>query len=106
MTELPCAGSRRSGLSTVSDVIDSGGGFNVYWRLDEEYEAADQIEAINVQIRDFCYADDCFNIDRIMRLPGTVNCLRKDKSVRAAGGSLTTMGTWRWARLCLAWLWS
>lgn len=56
-----------------SFVIDSGGGLNAYWRLDDPCENLASIEGINLQVRDYFGADACQNIDRVMRVPGTIN---------------------------------
>lgn len=68
-----------------SVVIDSGGGIQAFWRLNQEYETkgnAERIEYIESRNRklalDFS-GDNCFNIDRIMRLPGTINVPNKSK---------------------------
>jgi hypothetical protein len=62
-----------------SFVIDSGGGFQGFWLLDQEYETqgsmdkAAELEGYNRQIAVQLGGDHCHNIDRIMRLPGTLN---------------------------------
>ena len=60
-----------------SFVIDSGGGMQVFWKLDEpiEADAASQnhVEDIGRAIAHALKADAVQNIDRIMRLPGTTN---------------------------------
>jgi hypothetical protein len=73
------------GLPPATAVVDSGGGFGVFWRLDppvplrtgkrDPYNAAavDAVEAVNKAIEKLFGAPQCFNIDRIMRLPGTAN---------------------------------
>jgi Family of unknown function (DUF5906) len=60
-------------------IIDSGGGVQAFWRLEEpiriggDLGLAEDAKRWNIQIeRDF-QADNCHNIDRIMRLPGTIN---------------------------------
>jgi hypothetical protein len=68
-------------------MVDSGGGLNVYWCLDAPCANLESIESINQQVRDLCEADHCWNIDRIMRLPGTVNW--PDSRKRARGRSET-----------------
>ncbi|UPT53102.1 hypothetical protein [Synechococcus phage Yong-M3-232] len=68
-----------------SFVIDSGGGLNAFWRLDAPCENLASIEAINRQVQDFYGADACWNIDRIMRVPGTVNYPNKAKMLRGRG---------------------
>lgn len=65
-----------------SFIIDSGGGLQAFWRLDGSREHLDALEALNSAIRDACGGDNCQNIDRIMRLPGTVNWLDARKRVR------------------------
>lgn len=62
-----------------SFIINSGNGFQGFWLLDEEQtidgreELAVELERFNQQIALDLTADNCHNIDRIMRLPGTVN---------------------------------
>ncbi|QIG74938.1 integrase protein [Rhizobium phage RHph_I72] len=66
-------------------IIDSGGGFQGFWLLDREQttngseEKAAELEAYNLQIEVLLGADSCHNIDRIMRLPGTVNLPNEKK---------------------------
>lgn len=66
-------------------IIDSGGGFQFFWRLKEPVELhgpADvaRYEAYNRQLIHMTLADkNCFNVDRIMRLPGTINLPTKTK---------------------------
>jgi hypothetical protein len=60
-------------------IIDSGGGLQGFWRLDEglyiggNIPAAEEAEAYNQQIEVLLGGDSCHNCDRIMRLPGTIN---------------------------------
>ncbi len=62
-----------------SFVISSGGGAQAFWRLDEPFYLGGgdaQIavaEAYNRQLAADLGGDHCFNVDRVMRLPGTVN---------------------------------
>lgn len=62
-----------------SAVVDSGGGYQGFWMLDEPlYIGGDpnriaDLEAYNRQLGIVLKGDATFNIDRIMRLPGTVN---------------------------------
>jgi len=64
-----------------SIIIDSGGGFQGFWKLatsievshDEQHSNVADIEAYNNQIRTILGADATQNIDRIMRLPFTSN---------------------------------
>ena len=57
-----------------SFVIDSGNGLQAFWRLCEDHADLAEVESINRQLRDYYDADPaCWNIDRLMRLPGSVN---------------------------------
>ncbi|MAK85999.1 MAG: hypothetical protein CMK96_03410 [Pseudomonas sp.] len=69
-----------------SFVIDSGGGLNALWRLDEPCENLASIEAINQQVREyFDAAPGTWNIDRVLRVPGTVNYPNAIKRARGRG---------------------
>lgn len=54
-------------------IVFSGGGFHAYWKLTEPSQDLERLEAINKAISKELGGDNCHNIDRIMRLPGTVN---------------------------------
>lgn len=62
-----------------SAIIDSGGGYQGFWKLDEVlYVGGDSnriadLEAYNRQLGVVLGGDNTWNVDRIMRLPGTVN---------------------------------
>ncbi|MGZ9724022.1 VapE domain-containing protein [Rhizobium miluonense] len=64
-------------------VLFSGGGYHAYWRLAEASDDLVRVENINAEISKSVGGDKCHNIDRIMRLPGTVNIPNAKK--RAAG---------------------
>jgi hypothetical protein len=73
-------------------IVHSGGGLQAFWKLREpESEDPDAIEAANKALAEALGGDHCHNIDRIMRLPGTVNFPNAKK--RAAGRGEA------WARL-------
>ena len=74
-----------------SFVIDSGGGMQLFWKLDEPIEAdaasQERVENIGRAIAHALKADAVQNIDRVMRLPGTTNFpnakkRRKGRTVR------------------------
>ena len=68
-----------AGVPKPTVIIFSGGGYQGFWRLDEEFEIggdlglAETAKRWNLQLELLFGADDCHNIDRIMRLPGTIN---------------------------------
>ncbi len=77
------------GIRKPTVIIDSGGGYQGFWRLEvpepldgspEQYEEA---KRWNKQLELVLGGDNCHNVDRIMRLPGTVN--RPDARKRAKG---------------------
>jgi len=53
-------------------IIDSGGGLQAFWRLAGPASIA-EVEAVNRGLAERLGGDHCHNIDRLMRLPGTVN---------------------------------
>lgn len=67
-----------------SVVLDSGGGYQAFWLLREPQEIDDpsKFEAYNKQLEILFGADHCFNIDRVMRLPGTINVPNKKKKAK------------------------
>lgn len=87
-----------------SVVLDSGGGVQAFWMLaepitlDGTQEAWEKVEAYNIAIQKAFDADSCFNIDRIMRLPGTINNPNKKKvskgRVAVPASLLPELTTW------------
>lgn len=63
-------------------IIDSGGGLQAFWRLSGPSSLA-EVESVNQSLAERLGGDHCHNIDRLMRLPGTVNYPNSKK--RAAG---------------------
>ena len=53
-------------------IIDSGGGLQAFWRLSGPASLA-EVESVNRSLAERLGGDHCHNIDRLMRLPGTVN---------------------------------
>lgn len=70
-----------------SIIVDSGGGYQAFWKLKEPVEVTehniDYLESLNRGVEHELKADACHNIDRIMRLPGTINLPNEKK--RKAG---------------------
>lgn len=62
-----------------SGYIFSGGGYQAFWRLEEplpingKEDLYEDAKLYNKQMEVVFEADNCHNVDRIMRLPGTVN---------------------------------
>jgi hypothetical protein len=77
-SELP------AGVPPPSIILDSGNGFWGLWRLDtaiplEIIDTIPEVERYNRQLELTFGADACHNIDRLARLPGTVNIPTKTK---------------------------
>jgi AAA domain len=86
-----------------SIIIDSGGGIQVYWRLREPIAlngagSVALLEAYNRQLETDLGADSCHNIDRIMRLPGTVNLPNAVKLAKGRGQYPTAVISADWER--------
>ncbi len=70
---------KRDNLPPASVIIFSGGGYQALWRLKEPFkvkgdlEKAAEVERYTKQLESVFDADNCHNIDRIFRLPGTIN---------------------------------
>jgi hypothetical protein len=67
------------GLPLPTVIIFSGGGYQAFWKLREplpvngDLAIAEDAKLWNQQLEVLFGADNCHNIDRIMRLPGTLN---------------------------------
>lgn len=65
---------KSSGLPEPSAIIDSGNGLHLLWRLKKKVRPALDIEAFNRAVGQALNADgSTWNVDRILRVPGTVN---------------------------------
>jgi hypothetical protein len=64
-------------------IVFSGGGYQAFWKLTEASTDLERVERCNRWIASQLGGDNCHNIDRIMRLPGTINIPNAKK--RAAG---------------------
>lgn len=86
-------------------IIDSGGGYQGFWLLDEEQrtdgdlDRSAELEAYNLQIEVLTQADSCHNIDRIMRLPGTINVPNAKKRKKGRGTYLACIVEADWDRV-------
>ncbi len=67
------------GVPAPTCIIFSGGGYQGFWRLEEplaidgDLGRAEEAKLYNLQLEITFGADNCHNVDRIMRLPGTIN---------------------------------
>lgn len=72
-------------------VIGSGNGLQPVWLLDDDCQNLEAIEAINQQVRTMFNADACFNVDRLLRLPGAVNWPSPTKEARGRKPVMATL---------------
>lgn len=79
------------GIPKPTVIIFSGGGYQGFWRLkqpvsiDGDIKKAEDFELYNKRLEQIFGGDHCHNVDRIMRLPGTVNI--PDAKKKKAGRS-------------------
>ena len=90
-----------SGTNPPSCVTDSGGGIQAFWILDKPIKANDntvkEAEALSRGLADQYSTDNVHNIDRIMRLPHTVNIPTKRKADRKPALAKTKLTTKRYS---------
>lgn len=67
----------------ASFILDSGNGVQAFWRLDAILQNIASVEMLNRRLATKFGGDNCHNIDRLMRIPGTVNF--PDATKRARG---------------------
>lgn len=86
---LLTTGLRKFNIPPPTFVTFSGGGYQAFWRLETpipiegNIEKAEDAKLYNKQLEIVFGGDSCHNIDRLMRVPGTVNI--PDAKKRAAG---------------------
>lgn len=91
-------------------IIDSGGGYQAFWKLaqpqqvDGDAQKIETLEAYNRQLELLLGGDHCFNADRIMRLPGTINVpgVKKARKGRAAALASVVRADWGLVHLLTA----
>jgi hypothetical protein len=83
-------------------IVDSGGGLQGFWKLNPSdqlgifgsVEKAQELELYNIQLEKEFQADHCHNVDRIMRLPGTINHPTKRKAAKGRKPVLARLLEW------------
>jgi len=79
------------GVVTPTVILFSGGGFQALWRLESPMPIAGPLgraALYNLALEHAFQADNCHNIDRMMRLPGTVNIPDERKRLKGRRGVL------------------
>lgn len=78
-------------------IVFSGGGYHAYWKLKEPNDDLVRVETINIGLANALGGDNCHNIDRIMRLPGTVNIPNATKLVNGRKPTLARVVKVDWS---------
>lgn len=92
-------------ISPASAIIDSGGGYQFFWFLDNKIEVTPWAEAQNKALAQAFGGDHIWNIDRLMRLPGTVNlpdAAKRAKGRKRAPTKLVTLNNERYSESFLS----
>jgi len=81
-------------------IVDTGGGYSAFWCLREPIPAndPDAVEARNLHLAATLGGDHCHNVDRIMRLPGTVNLPDEGKRRKGRMPALAHVVEADWSR--------
>ncbi|APO49863.1 RepB family DNA primase [Bradyrhizobium diazoefficiens] len=89
-----------SGIPQPTAVVFSGGGYQGFWKLDApipingDLSLAEDAKRYNQQLELVFGGDNCHNIDRIMRLPGTINVPDERKRRKGREPELATLISW------------
>lgn len=84
------------GVPRPSAVIDSGGGYQALWRLESpmeirgEQDLYEKGKRYNLQLELLFGGDHCHNVDRILRVAGTVNYPNEKKRLAGRTPALST----------------
>lgn len=80
-------------------IVDSGNGVQALWKLEEETEDREKAEGVNQGIARKFAGDSSHNIDRLLRLPGTVNYPNSKKRKLGRLPILSSLQSWDKERL-------
>ena len=83
--------NRPKGVPEPSVITFSGGGYQAYWLLKKSVnvggnlEITDDLKAYNQQLESLFSSDHTHNLDRVMRVPGTINLPNEKKKAKGQG---------------------
>lgn len=89
-----------NGVPPASVIVFSGGGYQGFWRLAEPVviggskEHGEEAKLWNLTLERTFGADACHNINRIMRLPGTINLPNEKKASKGRVPELAKLVAW------------
>ena len=93
------------GVPQPTVIVFSGGGYQAFWKLaeplalDGSQETADKAKLWNLALERQFAADSCHNIDRIMRLPGTMNLPNAKKLAKGRVPVMARLVESDWSRV-------
>ena len=85
------------GVPEPTTIVFSGGGFQAFWKLKEpipingDIALAEDAKLYSKQLETLFGADNCHNIDRLMRLPGSMNIPDERKRKKGRVETLATV---------------
>jgi len=94
-TKLP------KGIPEPTMIVYSGGGYQAFWKLEEPLKIdgdlglAEDAKLYNMQIERVFNADNCHNIDRLMRLAGTMNIPDAKKQKNGRVPTMAAVMDWK-----------
>jgi len=87
-------------VPTPTAVVFSGGGYQGFWRLETPFSIKgdpgkyEEAKRWNMQLELLFSGDSCHNVDRIMRLPGTINWPDERKKRKGRVPTLAVLSQW------------
>lgn len=88
---------RPQGVPAPTCIIFSGGGYQAFWKLktpisiNGDMSKAEEAKLYNMQLERLFKGDKCHNIDRVMRLPHTLNIPNAQKLKKGRTPTLATL---------------
>lgn len=95
----------KKGVPHPTCITFSGGGYQAFWKLREpipingDLGRAEDAKRYNIQLELIFGGDNCHNIDRLMRLPGTVNIPDARKKKKGRVEELARLEEWNPRRI-------
>lgn len=94
-----------NGFVPPTGIVYSGGGYQAYWALREplpvngDVATAEDLKLYNLQIERVFGGDNCHDVSRIMRVPGTINQPDKKKVEKGRVPALAQVVEWNAERI-------
>lgn len=89
-----------AGIPLPTGIVKSGSGAQAYWKLDKplpvdgDLVKAEDLKLYNLQLERMLGGDNCHNVDRVMRLPGTINVPDAKKLAKGRKPALAQVVEW------------